>query len=61
MTAKPFHVSAGKYHDHERTCSYCNSFATLDEAIADYDKVSGYPWAEIQYKGVTFQPYASED
>lgn len=37
-----FTVIAGKYSE---------SFDTLDEAIAAYDKVNDYPWAEINYKG----------
>ena len=46
-----FCVLAGKYDDLGTNCKYSANFSTLDEAIAAYDKVKDYPWAEIQYKG----------
>lgn len=51
-----FKVLAGKYEGYDcRDCKYCEDFATLDEAIAAYDKVKDYPWAEISYKGRALQ------
>ena len=52
---KEFTVVAGKYDGYDRNCKYCESFVTLDEAIAAYDKVNDYPWAEIEYKGRALQ------
>ena len=52
---KEFTVVAGKYDGYDRNCKYCESFDTLDEAISAYDKLNGYPWAEISYKGRRLQ------
>ena len=46
-----FTVIAGKYEGYDLNYKYSESFDTLDEAIAAYDKVNDYPWAEINYKG----------
>ncbi|WP_299202599.1 hypothetical protein [uncultured Amphritea sp.] len=46
-----FTVIAGKWDDQERNCKYCEDFDTLAQAIEAYDKVSGYPWAFIEYQG----------
>lgn len=46
-----FYVVAGKYDDHAMNCKYSSDgHETLDAAIEDFDRVSGYPWAYIQYK-----------
>lgn len=50
-----FTVLAGKYDDLGANYKYCESFATLDEALAAYDKVNDYPWARIEYKGRALQ------
>lgn len=50
-----FTVAAGKYDGWERNCKYVESFATLDEAIEAYDKVSDYPWVQIEYGCRIFQ------
>lgn len=51
-----FIVTAGTYEGYcYRNCKYCEAFATLDEAIAAYDKVKDYPWARIEYKGRMLQ------
>ena len=50
-----FIVLAGKYDDFGANCKYSANFTTLDEAIAAYDKVKDYPWAEISYKGRALQ------
>ena len=53
-----FMVLAGKYdgyYDYDRNSKYSANFTTLDEAIAAYDKVKDYPWAEISYKGRALQ------
>lgn len=57
MSEKGFHVSAGKYDDQERNCKYCDSFATLDEALEAFKKISSYPWSEIEYKGWVIDAY----
>lgn len=46
-----FSVIAGKYESHEPNCKYSEEFESLDAAMSAYDKVRGYPWAYIQYKG----------
>lgn len=54
MSDKPFHVSAGKYDmDQERDCKYCDSFESADDAVAAYNQVKNYPWAEIKHDGET--------
>lgn len=50
-----FMVLAGEYDDLGTNCKYCENFTTLDEAIAAYDKLNDYPWAEIRYKGRELQ------
>ena len=50
-----FKVLAGKYDDFGHNCKYSATFTTLDEAIAAYDNVKDYPWAEISYKGRALQ------
>lgn len=47
----PFEVLAGKYDEYERNCKYSESFATIDDAIAAYDKVDCYPWCYMTYRG----------
>lgn len=54
---EPFGVIAGKYDGDEKNCKYRADFATMDEAIEAYDRVSGYPWAYIQYKGRTLSVF----
>lgn len=45
-----FRVNAGKYeHDYERNSKYCDSFATMQEALEAWEKVIDYPWAVIEY------------
>lgn len=52
-----FTVVAGKYEGHsEENIKYIDDFATLDEALTAYDKVSGYHFARIEYKGRHFSP-----
>lgn len=51
MAAEEFEVIAGKYDSDELNVKYSGSFVTLDEAIAAYDSVSGYPFAYVMYKG----------
>lgn len=47
-----FTVIAGKHDDQEPNYKYISEeHATLDEAIKDYDRVSTYPWAYIEYRG----------
>jgi len=46
-----FSVIAGKYDGDDLNCKYSDDFDSLDDAIAAFDKVKGYPWAFIQYKG----------
>jgi len=48
-----FHVLAGKYDcdQHDRVCEFSDEFETLDEALVVYDKLSGYPWSFIEFKG----------
>ena len=52
---KEFTVIAGKYDGYDLNYKYCESFDTLDEAISAYDKLNGYPWVEISYKGRRLQ------
>lgn len=46
-----FQVMAGKYDDNDLNCKHSVEHETLDAAIEDYDRVSSYPWAYIEYKG----------
>ena len=51
---KCFYVVAGKYDDNEINCKYTSEpHETLDEAFKDFDRVSNYVWAYIQYKDRT--------
>lgn len=54
-----FVVIAGKYDDNEMSCKYSIEHATLEEAIADYDRVSSYPWAYIEYNGRIIEVWAN--
>lgn len=58
--AVDFGVIAGKWDESERNCKYSADFASLDEAVEAYDRVSGYPWAYILYKGRTLELYCKE-
>ena len=54
-----FTVIAGKYDDNEMNCKYSSdAFKTPGEAIEDYDRVSGYPWAYIEYNGRIIEVWA---
>lgn len=46
-----YHVYAGKYDGDDENCKYCNSFHSLFEAEAVYDKLDGYPWRRIEHNG----------
>ena len=52
-----FHVSAGKYDDQERNCKYCESFHSLADALAAWEKYKSYPWAVIEYRKYELTPY----
>lgn len=49
-----YDVNAGKFdYDGqavERNYKYCDSFATLEEALTAYDNCEGYAFREILYK-----------
>lgn len=50
-SVESFTVIAGKYDNQDKSCKYSDDFDTLDQVIEAYDKVSGYPWAYIEYQG----------
>lgn len=50
-----FNVDAGKYEaDGSRNYKYCDTFATMEEALAAYETVRDYPWAEISLQDGDF-------
>jgi len=58
-----FFVAAGEFYGNGRTCSYCDSFESLDEAIVAYFSHNDYPWCDLEYHSIddtTFiiNPYA---
>lgn len=47
-----FIVIAGKYDDEGPNCKYSSEpHSTLEKAIEDLDRVSGYPWSYIEFNG----------
>lgn len=54
-----FIVIAGKYDDNQMNCKYSSEpHSTLEEAIEDYDRVSDYPWAYIEFNGRIIEVWA---
>jgi len=56
-----FSVVAGKYDDNELNCKYSAEHDTLSAAIEDYDKVSSYPWAFIEFNGRVLDVWAKDN
>ena len=53
-----FSVAAGKYDSQDgasvEDCKYCDSFGTIEEAIAAKAKVNSYPWSRIELRDGDF-------
>jgi hypothetical protein len=42
-------VAAGKYDDGEESCSYCDDFASLRDAIVAWEEYNSAPWCRIEH------------
>jgi hypothetical protein len=53
-----FSVAAGKYETTdgmtEENCKFCDSFETLEEAMASFDEHKSYPWCRIELRDGDF-------
>ena len=53
-----FSVAAGKYETTdgvtEENCKFCDSFETLEEAMASFEENKSYPWCRIEMRDGDF-------